>query len=121
MFNKLKPKKVNIIDKLAVINPKDIIYLCKSQVVDKVIFERTVKDHKWDQEFADMMDMNNCFYFVVTNKMEYGMVSGTILQPWLMYCTGGIDPDAEIFTRYRPSVVNKASNLCFEHCIKSLL
>lgn len=78
VFN-LKPRLKSI--DVGKLEPKQIEYFCKTQVIDKKIILR--KGEHWNQELADMMEKPYAHYFVVKKNMEYDVISGLFFDEFL--------------------------------------
>jgi len=91
----------------AVILPKDIEYICTTQVLDKIICSR--KGIDWNQEIADKLEEDVKHYFVVKKNYDYNVVSSVILDEYL-----------ERNTITLPMAKSDKAKKCIEHYIKAL-
>jgi hypothetical protein len=113
IFKRLKPRVSFLgIDSLT---GKNIIYMCRTKVLDKVIIERAGKD--WDEDFANKMDEISWHYFIVTNKKEIGLVPGNIIDA--VFKSKGINMD-DLISVIPPTLQQPAAKECFEFYIKHI-
>jgi hypothetical protein len=76
---KLKPKRGKIDLKKTI--AQNIEYYCKTTELDQIVCER--KDLPFNKDIAETWEKHARTYFVIKKNMEYDLISGTLLEPWL--------------------------------------